>query len=258
MDDYQIKNDKRRLMITSVVIILVLLAVGFGVFELFTNAYEQTIKDRMQDEVYRYEDQIAAQIDQDFQMMNTMAAFFGSAKDIQNEQYFNILQRVDDANDFLTLGVFNLEGNGLISDRDAKKVYDYKVSEMKDEARSVIEKALQGKESMSDEYVGALTEKDVVMFAVPIYSNGNVVGCTVASTEISVFSEAVENNNVLYGSGSMSLIDGKGNFLIRGEDSRVEDQKKSILSESEDSNLNEYEINNIIESMANGFVKKSV
>lgn len=40
MDDYQIKNDKRRLMITSVVIILVLLAVGFGVFELFTNAYE--------------------------------------------------------------------------------------------------------------------------------------------------------------------------------------------------------------------------
>lgn len=55
MDDYQIKNDKRRLMITSVVIILVLLAVGFGVFELFTNAYEQTIKDRMQDEVYRYE-----------------------------------------------------------------------------------------------------------------------------------------------------------------------------------------------------------
>lgn len=33
MDDYQIKNDKRRLMITSVVIILVLLAVGFGVFE---------------------------------------------------------------------------------------------------------------------------------------------------------------------------------------------------------------------------------
>lgn len=39
MDDYQIKNDKRRLMITSVVIILVLLAVGFGVFELFTYAY---------------------------------------------------------------------------------------------------------------------------------------------------------------------------------------------------------------------------
>lgn len=85
--------------------------------------------------------------------------FFGSAESIQNEQYFNILQRVDDENDFLTLGVFNLEGNGLISDRDAKKVYDYKVSEMKDEARSVIEKALQGKESMSDEYVGALTEK---------------------------------------------------------------------------------------------------
>ena len=130
MDDYQIKNDKRRLMITSVVIILVLLAVGFGVFELFTNAYEQTIKDRMQDEVYRYEDQIAAQIDQDFQMMNTIAAFFGSAESIQNEQYFNILQRVDDENDFLTLGVFNLEGNGLISDREAKKVYDYKVSEI--------------------------------------------------------------------------------------------------------------------------------
>lgn len=75
MDDYQIKNDKRRLMITSVVIILVLLAVGFGVFELFTYAYEQTMKDRMQDEVYRYENQISAQIDQDFQMMNTMAAF---------------------------------------------------------------------------------------------------------------------------------------------------------------------------------------
>lgn len=250
MDDYQIKNDKRRLMITSVVIILVLLAVGFGVFELFTYAYEQTMKDRMQDEVYRYENQISAQIDQDFQMMNTIAAFFGSAESIQNEQYFNILQRVDDENDFLTLGVFNLEGNGLISDREAKKVYDYKVSEMKDEARSVIEKALQGEESMSNEFIGALTEKDVVMFAVPIYSDGNIVGCTVASTEISVFSEAVENNNVLYGSGSMSLIDGKGNFLIRGQDSRVEDQKKSILSESEDSNLNEYEINNIIESMA--------
>lgn len=75
----------------------------------------------------------------------------------------------------------------MISDREAKKVYDYKVSEMKDEARSVIEKALQGEESMSSEFIGALTEKDVVMFAVPIYSDGNIVGCTVASTEISVF-----------------------------------------------------------------------
>lgn len=33
------------------------------------------MKDRMQDEVYRYENQISAQIDQDFQMMNTIAAF---------------------------------------------------------------------------------------------------------------------------------------------------------------------------------------
>ena len=32
MDDYQIKNDKRRLMVTSLVIVMVLLVIGFGAF----------------------------------------------------------------------------------------------------------------------------------------------------------------------------------------------------------------------------------
>lgn len=251
MNDYQMKSDKRRLMITSIVIILVLLAVGFGIFELFINAYEQTMKERMQDEVYRYEDQISAQIDQDFQMMNTMAAFFGSAENIQYEEYFNIIKNADEENDFLTLGIFDLDGNGLISDRDVGKVYDYNVNDMQPEVQEVIHKALHSEEVMSDEFIGGLTEKDVVMFGVPIYTNGSVVGCMIASTEISAFSGAVEDNNVLYGSGSMSLIDGNGNFLIRGEDASVKDQRKSILFQPDHSNLNQDEIDNIIESMSN-------
>ena len=49
----------------------------------------KSIKDRMQDEVYRYEDQIAAQIDSGFSDDEIQwLLFFGSAKDIQNEQYF--------------------------------------------------------------------------------------------------------------------------------------------------------------------------
>lgn len=70
----------------------------------------------MIDEVYRYESQIESQINQDFEMMNTMAAFFGGAENITDEEYFKIIQNVDEENDFVTLGVFDTQGKGLISD----------------------------------------------------------------------------------------------------------------------------------------------
>lgn len=130
MDDLQVKNDKRRLIITSTVIIIILLLVGFGVLRLFYYAYENTMKDRMIDEVYRYESQIESQINQDFEMMNTMAAFFGSAENITDEEYFKIIQNVDEENDFVTLGVFDTQGKGLISDRDAHKVYDLSIDDL--------------------------------------------------------------------------------------------------------------------------------
>lgn len=49
----------------------------------------------------------------------------------------------------------------------------------------------------------------------------------------------------------MSLIDSKGNFLIRGVDSKVDNQNTSILFQSKESNLSEDEIEDIIGSMAN-------
>lgn len=251
MDDLQVKNDKRRLIITSTVIIIILLLVGFGVLRLFYYAYENTMKDRMIDEVYRYESQIESQINQDFEMMNTIAAFFGSAENITDEEYFKIIQNVDEENDFVTLGVFDTQGKGLISDRDAHKVYDLSIDDLPEEVKYVINRSIKGEEVMSDGFVGILSEKDVVMFWVPIYSGDSILGCTIASAEISAFSGAVEDNNVLFGSGSMSLIDSKGNFLIRGVDSKVDNQNTSILFQSKESNLSEDEIEDIIGSMAN-------
>lgn len=251
MDDLEVKNDKRRLIITSTVIIIILLLVGFGVLRLFYYAYENTMKDRMIDEVYRYESQIESQINQDFEMMNTMAAFFGSAENITDEEYFKIIQNVDEENDFVTLGVFDTQGKGLISDRDAHKVYDISIDDLPEEVKDVINRSIKGEEVMSDGFVGILSEKDVVMFGVPIYSGDSILGCTIASAEISAFSGAVEDNNVLFGSGSMSLIDSKGNFLIRGVDSKVDNQNTSILFQSKESNLSEDEIEDIIGSMAN-------
>lgn len=251
MDDLEVKNDKRRLIITSTVIIIILLLVGFGVLRLFYYAYENTMKDRMIDEVYRYESQIESQINQDFEMMNTMAAFFGSAENITDEEYFKIIQNVDEENDFVTLGVFDTQGKGLISDRDAHKVYDLSIDDLPEEVKDVINRSIKGEEVMSDGFVGILSEKDVVMFGVPIYSGDSILGCTIASTEISAFSGAVEDNNVLFGPGSMSLIDSKGNFLIRGVDSKVDNQNTSILFQSKESNLSEDEIEDIIGSMAN-------
>ena len=164
MDDLQVKNDKRRLIITSTVIIIILLLVGFGVLRLFYYAYENTMKDRMIDEVYRYESQIESQINQDFEMMNTMAAFFGSAENITDEEYFKIIQNVDEENDFVTLGVFDTQGKGLISDRDAHKVYDLSIDDLPEEVKDVINRSIKGEEVMSDGFVGILSEKDVVMF----------------------------------------------------------------------------------------------
>lgn len=164
MDDLQVKNDKRRLIITSTVIIIILLLVGFGVLRLFYYAYENTMKDRMIDEVYRYESQIESQINQDFEVMNTMAAFFGSAENITDEEYFKIIQNVDEENDFVTLGVFDTQGKGLISDRDAHKVYDLSIDDLPEEVKDVINRSIKGEEVMSDGFVGILSEKDVVMF----------------------------------------------------------------------------------------------
>lgn len=97
------------------------------------------MKDRMIDEVYRYESQIESQINQDFEMMNTMAAFFGSAENITDEEYFKIIQNVDEENDFVTLGVFDTQGKGLILDRDAHKVYDLSIDDLPEDVKDIVQ-----------------------------------------------------------------------------------------------------------------------
>lgn len=227
MNEKKMRRKLRILLAFSCCITIFIFVAGFVGTRVFMTTVDQTTKESMESEAQNYKRRIRRQIDNNFQMLNTLASFIESSKMIENPDFVEGLVKADAQNDFLVFGYFDLEGKGVFSKiRNQEQV---RLSNMSEEIQAVVKHNYEGEEAVSDAFIGEVSSQTVLVYGVPVYQDGQIIGSLVASDSVDAFSEKLGNKKLISSKGYMHLVDSEGSYLIRGNESAVKENLATIV-----------------------------
>ena len=73
-----------------------------------------------------------------------------------------------------------------------------------------------------------MLDEKLFVYAVPVYENGEVVGALAAGDTIDIFTEATDGKTVMGGAGYLHLIADNRMFLVRSENTLVDEEMKNL------------------------------
>lgn len=231
MYEDKVKKSLRKIIIFAVIIGIFLASIGAGFFYVIRTAFDRSTDERMIEETDNYKKRLDKQINNNFQMLNTVASIIGNSNLDESADFDSILERAYIENDFLTVAFFYNDEMGTLSTGDHIISSDIHLSSLQPEVQEVVRKALRGKENVSEPFYGDFSEEEVFTFGVPVYRNKQIVGAMIASSVVDIFSEIIDGEKVLNGSAYIHLLDVNGKFLIRSSHAVVKEKKTDIFKE---------------------------
>ena len=187
MYEDKVKKSLRKIIIFAVIIGIFLASIGAGFFYVIRTAFDRSTDERMIEETDNYKKRLDKQINNNFQMLNTVASIIGNSNLDESADFDSILERAYIENDFLTVAFFYNDEMGTLSTGDHIISSDIHLSSLQPEVQEVVRKALRGKENVSEPFYGDFSEEEVFTFGVPVYRNKQIVGAMIASSVVDVF-----------------------------------------------------------------------
>ena len=209
---------------------VIIFATGFLIFNIMGRSLDNLIRDQMENETDEYKKRILRQVDKDFQILNTLAAFLDGNKIKDSDK---LLQSLDDAkrqNDFVSISFFNKDRKGIMAhtDRDTETNLGYE--DLGEGVPETMEAAFQGKKGISSPFQSIVTKDKIFVYAVPVYEtggSGEVAGVLAASNDVEIFDDILEGGTVRNGAGVVHLMNSEGDILAASteedESERTED-----------------------------------
>ncbi len=250
MEEISMKKRMRKVIFFSVCLTLFLFVAGFAMAKIFVTTFNHATEERMHEEADNYKERIERQIERNFQMLNTLASCISIYELEQKEDFQEALIAADAQNDFQAFGFFKPDGEGILSKPYYEQETDgsTKMNVVRAEIREAALQTMQGEEVVSDVFSTTTQDEKVLVFGVPVYRDGEIVGALMASDVVDAFSELLDAKYIFYGKGYVHLLDADGNYLIRGTQRAVQEDVQSVL---EKPYLDEKEIADVRRAMKN-------
>lgn len=229
MNEHDIKRGLKKLICFFICMAFLLMAAGYAVVHVFISTFSAATEERMQEESDNYKGRIERQINQNFQFLNSISSIIGNYGLENTKNFSKALQEANKESNFLMLGFFDQEGEGILSSINRDQAMTIRLSDTQQEIQNSVLRSLQGEQVLTDTFIGELSKKKVLAFSVPVYENDRIVGTLIASDSVEAFSTVLDERNMFYGSGYVHLVDSEGNYLITGEEMAVKDAPLSVL-----------------------------
>lgn len=153
---------------------------------------------------------ILKQIQGDFQSLRGVATLIGDTQAVDTGEIYRVLQKINLDNAFIRMGFADLDGDVCLADIDGSQ-YHLNLT-----GRDFFEEALTGQEVVSDTIQDTLSPGTYInYYAVPVKNlSDQIIGvlCAVNSTDIL---REIVDVPLLNGTGFSSIIDSKGNLVVR-------------------------------------------
>ena len=224
---------KKQLMQVTISVILVSIIVCVAVFIIFgyvVNAVNESDRSQMKIETQEYKNRIFKQLDEDFQILTTLSKAYEISRIMDDEEtLMTSIIETNKANAFISLSYFSVNGTGVVDTRDYGVEYDVKLEDYHPYAQEVIKKALQGENAVSKMFDSEVHHQKVFVYAVPVYQDDEIVGVLSAGDTLEIFEDIVNGDTVMGGQGYIHLLDSEGDFLVRSDNTIVQENVESIF-----------------------------
>lgn len=228
MDDRKIQKRLKRMLIFVAATGLILLAAA-GVFGAFLqDSVDRAVEEQMYAETAEYIKRLEKQMYTNFQLLDTLAVFIGDGEVLDDDEFAEIFDKANHQNDFLTMGYFDKNGNGITSTL-GEGIDRMSLEDGQEEFREVAYAALEGESRVSRLFTGNLSHEKVFVYAVPVKTDGEIKGVLCASDHIEIFSDILTGNQVMGGSAYIHMVNQDGDFLIRSERAIVKENAETLM-----------------------------
>ena len=225
MDEKKLTKQLRRITIITIIGSLLLSAIGFGIFAYIMKSAHEAEHAQLQAEATEYRGRLLRQMDKNMQILTTLSkAYEVSTITDDPEQLGQSLIETNAANDFVSMVYMRKDGNGMMHTTVSGVLETITMDDLHPYAVEVVESALQGKNAVSKIFRSDVLDEKLFVYAVPVYENGEVVGALAAGDTI----EATDGKTVMGGAGYLHLIADNGMFLVRSENTLVDEEMKNL------------------------------
>lgn len=230
VDKKELRKELRKILLLAIAISVFLLAVGYGFVIVLTHTFKENTEFQMDYEIHDYKSRITTQIERNFQTLETLASFIGSAGLDLTNSFPEYLSESFEHNEFVALSYFTKEGNGTVITGKNGISLNRVLSKSAPQIQEVVNSALSGEKAISNFFEGVLSGQTVFTFGVPVYRGSEIVGVLSASDNAAVFSNLLDDETIMNGNAHIHLLDDSGKFLIRTS-AVVTENPESIMEE---------------------------
>lgn len=229
MDEERARRHLTRITVFSVLLSLLLCLVGAGLVVYFRQTAYDVTSGRMAAETREYKDRLLKQMDKNLQLLRSLATTFSASELIDDPQLLvESIAEIDGANEFVSLLYMPCQGTGIVHTTWSGSS-PVVMADLHDCAAEALEEAMTGREAISQVYQSEHTSEKVMVYAVPVYRDNQVVATLAAADTIEIFEDLTSEELVLGGSGYIHLISTDGTFLVRSEHSLVPEPYENIF-----------------------------
>lgn len=210
----KLKNIALFLVATS----LLILAVGGLISASLNRAFEQSVVDRITAEADGYKTDLLMKTRADLQTLETLAGFleFGSSG-ISAEQFMDGLYASNSKASFIRMGYFSKSGKGIRVSLNGDVEVGVSLEELNETLQEIAASALQGNTAISGIYRDQQMQKDLISYAVPVWSDDSVKGTLIVSEPMEGYGQLLNSNGALSEKGFVFCAGTQGEILISSD-----------------------------------------
>ena len=222
------KRMKRGIIFTTVIGALILTAVVTNMYMMDKSLRTMT-REQMRTEAEEYKKRLNRQVNENYELLHTLAAVIEYNNLTKAEQFAKSLYESNLSNHFTTMAYIGKDGDGMMATKEKALRFHMESDFLDSDIRNTVQKALEGQEVISDLFESSFSREKLFACGVPVYKDGEVSGALLATDSIEVFSELLEGETILSGSGYFHLVDSQGNFLVRSSRVIIKEMLESIF-----------------------------
>ena len=224
---------KKRIIRVTVIVVICSILLCVSVFCTSKYIFEEAHKAddvQMEVEVKEYKSRISKQLDKSAQILTTLSKAYEVGSILNNPEILKIsLEEANKQNSFLTLAYIPVEGEGLLNVNDGETIESYTLDDCSEMAQEAIRKSFWGEIGISKMFDSPYHDTKIFIYSVPVYQSGKIVGALAAGDTLEIFKDIVDGNTVMGGNGYVHIINEKGEFLLRSENTLVKADMSSIF-----------------------------
>ncbi len=229
MERKDIRNKLMRITVFMVAGILVLFGIASSVLLYINNTMHETIHEQMEQEASEYKTRLIKQIETDFEILHTLAAFIEYNGINDRETLAEGLNLINQKNSFITIALIDKNGKGVISTEKPGATRNFFLSQLQEPGKTAIERAMEGESLVSPIFISSNLESQIYTYNVPVYNKKEIIGVLSASDKLEKYEDILKGNTVMGGNGYIHIIDSEGKFLVRSSKTVVHEQNMTSI-----------------------------